>query len=128
MTKENSMIWCDDGNNKYTLLYDDYLNLIKTYDNKYKANGLINYSYKNVKYHLRFYNGYFCGYIDYDGTLNPTYCPHGQDPDDSNKLFDCSHTLTDFYGTKHVKESTESKTFKTEEFAHLECQKIIDSM
>ncbi len=135
MLNKTKSAWCDDGIKKFQLPYDDYVKLIDTYIQKFNYQNKL-YSYKGHNYIIIFDNGhhkpsdglYFCGYVE-NVPDDMTYVPHGEFTGgfDTFTGFDCAHTF-DFYGTKNVECSNENRTFKTEEFVHLECQKIIDKL
>ena len=144
MTKANQTIWCNDGTKVFQLPYLQYMELIETYKQKYGHNyndvdntiTIVN-TYKEHNYILRF-GGleksalYFCGYVE-NVPNDIKYEPHGEFTGGITHNgtyyagFDCAH-MNDFYGNKNLLSSNVNRTFKTEEFVHLECQKIIDNL
>ena len=141
MTNANKSVWCNNGTEIFEMPYLEYVDLVKKYSEKYSSKRAIDntiecenfvYSYKGHNYILKFYgissSLYFCGYVE-NIPENCTYEPHGDFTGgiENYSGFDCSHVI-DFYGLKSPKSSSPERTFKTEEFAHLECQKIIDNV
>lgn len=133
MTKEKTFVWCNNGTESFQLIYGDYIKLIESYKEKYDSKEIF-YSYKNHNYKINFIgfnknNLYFCGYVE-NVPDDTTYNPWGgfTGGSDNYSGFDCAH-CNDFYGTTNTNTNTnEHRTFKTEEFVHLECQKIIDNV
>lgn len=121
---ENAVPCTDDGVTVFMLPKNVFTILIHHYRCKYNGSQQIEYNYKNYRYCLRFDRDYFCGYVHGLPNLeNFTYEPHGGFTGGFNGFwgFDCTHF--DDYRKGHG-----SGTFKTEDYVHLECQKIIDAV
>lgn len=127
---EKKIIYCNDGNDIKTIPYSEYLELIKLYKETYTL--LNTYEYKNHYYKLSFRgmtdkSAYFCGYVQ-NVPDDTKYVPHGEFTGgyEDYSGFDCAHAY-DFFSLSYTHSSPKC-TFKTAEFAHKECQKIIDNV
>lgn len=123
---ESLKVYFDSLDNQITL--GELFNRLELFCNTYKNNARY-FNYKGYECKIRFNDFCFCGYVNFDETVDKTkiYTPHGDFTDSQG--FDCHHSsdfsLVNLFADKN---RINTHIFRSEKFVENEIKKIVDSI